>query len=211
MYIPAYSLESDPAKLHDFIEANSFGLLIAPIEGRPVATHLPLLLDRHAGPHGCLIGHMARANPHWQAAAGQEVLTVFSGPHAYISPTWYQSEQVVPTWNYVAVHATGLFQLIEDRDALVEIIRHYVDAYERAQPQPWQLDDLSTFTQRMLTQIVGFRIPIQHLEGKWKLGQNHPAERRRHVIRALREKQDENSMAIAALMEERLESSEPAR
>ena len=108
MCIPAAFAEADMTRLHDFIEQNSFGVLVAPVGGQPFATHLPFLLDRTAGPHGTLVGHMARANPQGREAAGQTALAIFSGPHAYISPTWYEAEQVVPTWNYTAVHAYGV-------------------------------------------------------------------------------------------------------
>src|SRR5271163_3835443 len=88
MYIPAAFAEADLTKLHDFMEQNSFGLLVAQVEGAPFASHLPFLLERTAGPHGTLVGHMARANPQWRDAGGQTALAIFSGPHAYISPTW---------------------------------------------------------------------------------------------------------------------------
>jgi transcriptional regulator len=99
MYVPTAFAETDEDKLHQFIETYSFGLLVSTHGGEPFATHLPFILDRHAGSHGTLVGHMARANPHWHDLEGQMVLAIFSGPHAYISPTWYESENVVPTWN----------------------------------------------------------------------------------------------------------------
>src|SRR5438445_13331101 len=107
MYIPAHFLESDLPTLHEFIERNSFGLLVSQCDGSPFASHLPFLLERSSGSRGTLVGHMARANPQWEQASGQRVLAVFSGPHAYISPTWYEADAVVPTWNYAAVHVTG--------------------------------------------------------------------------------------------------------
>src|SRR5262245_45723809 len=107
MYIPAAFAESDQARLHEFIEQNSFGTLVSQGAGRPFASHLPFLLERDAGPRGVLVGHMARANPQWQDAAGQTVLAIFTGPHVYISPSWYEADQVVPTWNFTAVHACG--------------------------------------------------------------------------------------------------------
>src|SRR5437868_2466251 len=177
MYIPAVFAESDLSKLHDFIEQNSFGLLVSQVDGLPFATHLPFLLDRAAGPHGTLIGHVARANPQWREAGGQTALAVFSGPHAYVSPTWYEAEQVVPTWNYVTVHASGRLQIVEDHDALLAIVRDSVRFYEQTMPQPWAFNDSGTFADRMLGQIVGFRIEVERIEGKWKLNQNHPAER----------------------------------
>jgi transcriptional regulator len=140
MYIPAAFAETDLAKLDDFIELNSFGLLVSQVEGLPFATHLPFLLERTTGPHGTLLGHMARANPQWREAGGQTGLAIFSGPHAYISPTWYEAEQVVPTWNYTAVHAYGRLQIVEDEGALLEIVERSVRVYENAMPRPWSFD-----------------------------------------------------------------------
>ena len=116
---------------------------------------------------------MARANTQWREANGQTALVVFSGPHAYISPTWYEVEQVVPTWNYTAVHAYGRAEIVKDEGAVLEIVQRMVRVYERAMPQPWSFGDSGTFIERMLGQIVGFRIEIEKIEGKWKLNQNH--------------------------------------
>jgi transcriptional regulator len=201
MYVPAAFAEPDLTKLHDFIEQNSFGLLVSQVNGLPFASHLPFLLERTAGPHGALVGHMARANPQWREAGGQTALAIFSGPHAYISPTWYAAEAVVPTWNYTAVHAYGRVQIIEEEDALLEIVQRTVRTYERAMPRPWSFDGRGPFGGRLLAQIVGFRIEVEQIEGKWKLNQNHPAERRQRVVRALGERGDENAQAIAAMME----------
>jgi transcriptional regulator len=204
VYLPAAFAEADLSKLHAFIEENSFGLLVSQVQGRPFASHLPLVLDRKAGPKGCLIGHMARANPQWREAAGQEVLAVFSGPHVYVSPTWYEARQVVPTWNYVAVHVYGPLTLIEDRKTLTDLVEDFVHVYEQSMPQPWSLNESDGFVQRMVAQVVGFHIEIARIEGKWKLSQNHPVERRRRVIGALKDHADENSTAIARLMAEGL-------
>lgn len=200
MYVPAHFAETDRTRLHDFIEQNSFGLLVSQVEGQPFASHLPMLLVRRAGPHGCLIGHMAKANAQWRQADGQSVLAVFSGPHAYISPAWHEAQNVVPTWNYVAVHVYGRLEVVQEPGALVAIARDYVEFYESA----WKLDAPDEFVDRMVAMIVGFRVHIERIEGKWKLSQNHSAERRERVIRALRRRSDENSQAIAGLMAERL-------
>jgi transcriptional regulator len=201
MYIPAAFAEADRTRLHDFIEQNSFGVLVSQVGGRPFATHLPFLLDRTAGPHGTLVGHMARANPQWREAAGHTALAIFSGPHAYISPTWYETEQVVPTWNYTAVHAYGQVEIIEEKGALLEIVQRSVRVYEQAMPRPWSFDASTTFVERLLAQIVGFRIEVEKIEGKFKLNQNHPAERRQKVIRALRQRGGDDAVAVAALMQ----------
>ena len=204
MYVPPAFAESDLTKLHDFIEQNSFGLLVSNVDGLPFASHLPFLLERQTGPQGTLVGHLARANPQWAKANGQSVLAIFSGPHAYISPTWYEAEQVVPTWNYVAVHAFGRFQIVEDEPSLLQIVQRFVQFYEQGMPRPWSFDASTIFVKRMLGQIVGFRIEIDKIEGKWKLNQNHPVERRKKVIATLSQQGDENSQTIAALMQETL-------
>jgi transcriptional regulator len=200
MYIPAAFAEADLKRLHEFIEQNSFGVLVSQVEGLPFASHLPFLLDRTAGARGTLVGHVARANPQWREAAGQTALAIFAGPHAYVSPTWYEAEQVVPTWNYTAVHAYGRVEVVEDPKALLDIVQRSVRVYEQAMPRPWSFDPASPFVGRLLAQVVGFRIEVERIEGKWKLNQNHPVERRRKVIRALQQRDDASARAVAALM-----------
>ena len=205
MYIPPWASQKDPAKLFALIEQHSFGLLISQHNGEPFATHLPMLLDRSTGPHGTLIGHLARANPQWQQADGQNVLAIFSGPHAYVSPTWYESENVVPTWNYVAVHAYGTFRAVHDDVELMQIAGDYVKFYESPMPSPWKLETGSEYSKKMVKAIVGFRLEITRLEGKWKLNQNHPQERRDKVIAALEQSPDAESQAVAAMMRGEIE------
>jgi transcriptional regulator len=205
MYVPGHFAETDTGRLHDFIQAYSFGLLVSDREGVPVASHLPFLLERENGPHGRLLGHMARANDQWRDLDGRPVLVVFSGPHAYVSPSWYEAENVVPTWNYVAVHAYGTCRLVEDPGELAALLAAEVETFERSLPQPWTLDTAGDYFGRMVRGIVGFRIAIDRLEGKWKLNQNHPAERREKVMRVLAQSSDPDAQAIARLMRERLE------
>jgi transcriptional regulator len=203
LYIPSAFDQSDLPTLHRFIEQHSFAVLCSTApDGVPFASHLPLLLERGEGPRGILVGHMARANPHWRHADGKTVLAVFHGPHVYVSPAWYEAEEVVPTWNYAAVHVTGVLQAIHDRDALLKIVADTVARYEAGRSQPWKLGEPDAYLERMLRGIVGFRIEIATLEGKWKLSQNQPAERREKVRRALREQGGENAEAIADLMEQ---------
>ena len=204
MYVPPYFSESDQGTLHAFIERYSFGLLLSQVGGEPFGTHLPFLLDRAAGPHGTLVGHMARANPQWRELADRTALAVFSGPHAYISPTWYEADNVVPTWNYAAVHVYGQVRLVEESDALLGIVTRSIALYEAGMPRPWALDAPATFVSRMLAQIVGFRLEIARLEGKWKMSQNHPVERREKVIRALTQQGGEDAEAVAGMIRERM-------
>jgi transcriptional regulator len=201
MYIPAAFQETDQGKLHDFIEGHSFGLLVSTVQGALFATHLPFLLDRE---ENCLLGHLARANPHWRELHEQEVLVVFSGPHAYVSPALYEVDHVVPTWNYVAVHTYGKCRLVEDAVSVEAILKEMVATYERARPAPWPLDIATAYFQKMVQAVVGFRIDIRRLEGKWKLNQNHPQERREKVARALEKSADQDAREIARLMAEML-------
>jgi transcriptional regulator len=201
VYTPPPFAETDRDKIFQAIEDYSFAVLVSGAGESLVASHLPLLLDRDSSEHGTLVGHMARANSQWQSAAGQPVLAVFGGPHAYISPTWYATERTVPTWNYVAVHASGCLEIIDDEMATLEVLHRTVERYEARQSLPWRLaDQPAEFIAQLARQIVAFRIPIQRLEGKWKLNQNHPAERRERVIAALAGREGENAVEIARLM-----------
>jgi transcriptional regulator len=203
VYVPSAFAETDTAALHEFMKRHSFALLTSQGDAGLIASHLPLLLDPGTGPQGCLVGHMARANPQWRDVRG-EVLAVFSGPHAYVSPSWYEERGTVPTWNYVAVHAYGRFERIEDPDELLAILRRSVTAYESPRPRPWPFDEAEPHVANLLKAIVGFRVAITRLEGKWKLSQNHPEPRRRRVMQALETQPDENSQEIARLMRKTL-------
>ena len=199
MYIPASFAETDPGRLHDFLRRYGFAVLTSYGEKGLAATHLPLLLDADAGPRGTLLGHMARANPQWRLAEG-EVMAVFPGPHAYVSPSWYEKAGTVPTWNYAAVHAYGSLRLVEDRGGLLDILRRSVAAYEGPSPEPWRFDEGAPGVEAMLKAVVGFRIEVTRLEGKWKLSQNQPEARRLKVMQNLAARPDDDSRAIAAMM-----------
>lgn len=203
MYIPASHAETDPVKLRDFMSRNSFATLVTQNGTGMVASHLPLLFDADAARLGMLTGHMARANPQWRDVRG-DVMVLFTGPHVYISPAWYEADDTVPTWNYTAVHAYGTFQVFEDRETLLEILHKTVATYESPRPQPWAFDENAPHVDKMIRGIVGFRVEINRLEGKWKLSQNHPEERRRRVISALENQPDDDSQAVAAMMKEGL-------
>lgn len=204
MYVPASFAETDPATLHAFMRRYSFAVLTTHGDDGITASHLPLLLDAEVGTRGRLYGHMARANPQ-RRHAESDALAVFSGPHAYVSPTWYQEEATVPTWNYVAVHAYGRLRIVDDEDAMLEILRRSVAAYEAAMPAPWTFDAASPYVRSQLKAIVAFHVEIERLEGKWKLNQNHPKHRRRRVAEALGARPDADSIVIAGLMRETLE------
>jgi transcriptional regulator len=190
---------------------HGFATLVTHDEGGSTASHLPLLLEWSEGVPVRLVGHMARANPQWRGAAGREVLVIFQGPHAYISPRWYAEKNTVPTWNYAAVHAYGQFQLMNESQTR-ELLARSVNEFEAGLESPWSMEENEAeLTDRLLPQIVGFRIEITRLEGKWKLNQNHSVERRLRVISQLRQQDSSGSQAIADLMEQSLKDRESDR
>ena len=178
MYVPKAFEVTDLATLHAFIEANSFATLVTSVEGEPVATRLPLILDSEAGPRGTLIGHMARANPHWTSFDGKFAsLAIFDGPHAYISPRWYVTSPAVPTWNYATVHVYGVPRVIDDSNKVEEIVERLVTIYEASLEKPWSTAEVPRdFKAKLLKAIVGFEMSVDRIEGKFKFGQNRPVE-----------------------------------
>ncbi len=182
MYRPAAFRQDDLTALHAQIDSTGLALLTSNGPAGLQATHLPLLLAVEDGKFGTLYGHFARANPHWQDLAGQEALAVFAGPDAYVHPGWYPGKaehgQVVPTWNYIAVHAWGQVETFDDPERLRELLTRLTDRHEAGRAQPWSLDDApAEYLERMLRAIVGFALPIRRIEGQWKLSQNRqPAD-----------------------------------
>src|SRR5687768_14689415 len=182
MYIPASYAEHDPQVLYDFIEAHPLAALVTASPNAGLfATHLPLVLDRAAGPSGVLEGHLARANPHHRhvTAGATEALVIFSGPDAYVTPSWYPAKQehgrVVPTWNYVAVHVYGELRLTDDPAFLRRHLEALTARHEAGRTTPWQVSDApAEYVARQLGAIVGFELTIARLEGKWKMSQNRP-------------------------------------
>lgn len=225
MYVPPSFVVQDRQQLAQFIAEHSFATVVTHLNGLPVASHVPLLYQPSqpdSSDWGTLVGHLARPNPQWHAAASGEAagnsgeapansgeipaLAIFHGPHAYISPTWYAEPNTVPTWNYVAVHATGRLRLIDDTLRLLDLLRQTVDSYEASQPTPWRLEKQDQhFIEKLAGGIVGFEIAIDSLEGKWKLNQNHSAARRQRVIEALERSGRHEEQQIARLMQESLE------
>jgi transcriptional regulator len=204
MYLPNSFREDDPALLHDLMRRYNFAILVTQHDGAPFATHLPVLLDAQRGPHGTLLAHMARANPQWRDfGAGREVLVIFQGPHAYVSPAWYEAMPSVPTWNYATVHAYGIPQVIEDHDRLRAMLETLVDTHEAARTPPWRMDLPADYLDRMLRAIVGFEIEITRLEGKLKLSQNRGEDDRRRVAAELALSSDALSMEVAEMMRAR--------
>jgi transcriptional regulator len=178
MYIPKAFEVTDRETLHTFIEANSFATLVTFADGRPFATRLPLILERGGSAKGTLIGHLARANPHWRSFDGHaQALGMFDGPHAYISPSWYVTSPAVPTWNYATVHVYGAPRIIDDPRRVEAIVNRLVEIHEGTLPCPWSERSVPPeFKANLLKAIVGFEMPIDRIEGKFKFGQNRPIE-----------------------------------
>lgn len=209
MYTPPAFAEPDQLVLFDFIEAHSLGALVtADPDGTTLhATHLPLLLDRARGPRGVLQGHVARANPHAVTAA-REALVIFAGPDAYVTPSWYPSKQehgrVVPTWNYVAVHATGAFRVIDDAEFLRRHLEALTARHEGGREQPWGLGDAPAgYIERLMSDIVGVEVEIARLEGKWKMSQNRSAADIDGVVGGLSASSSALDQVAALIVEER--------
>jgi transcriptional regulator len=180
MYSPGFNQVTDRDLLIEAMRASSFAILFGPQSGSGMtATHLPLVV-KDAGPHGLLEGHFAKANRHWQALAGQETLVVFPGPHGYVSPTLYVEELSVPTWNYIAVHAYGTLELVEDEEGKAALLAGLMEANEPAFGEKWSAMP-DGFRRSMLAGIQGFRIPIARIEGKFKVSQNRSEQERRNV------------------------------
>ena len=204
VYLPPHFTEARPAVLVAHIEQHDFGLLLSHGEAGLVASHIPFLIERHREELH-LLGHLARPNSQVEdLRRAEEVLTIFSGPHAYISPSWYAAGPAVPTWNYVDVHAYGPVRLIEDGGWLRHLLRRLSDRHESGNPAPWRMQDLpEPYLKGMLKGIIGLDITVTRVEGKFKLSQNRPAVDRPHVIAALERRGDGDALGVAALMRER--------
>ena len=183
MYTPKFNQVTDRATLLEAMRAYSFAILFGSAnDGSPTATHLPLLV-KDEGEHGLLEGHFARANQHWQSLAGCETLVVFPGPHTYVSPSLYVEPLSVPTWNYIAIHAYGTLELIEDDASKSRLVEELVAQHEPAYGDSWRAMP-EGFRRTMLAGIMGFRIPITRLEGKFKISQNRAEPERLNVQNA---------------------------
>ena len=197
MYSPFYNRVEDRAEVLEFMRAHNFALLVTGTGGTLHASHLPVLVEEtSAGP--VLDMHMAKSNPQWQEFFDEEVLVVFSGPHAYISPRWYEAKERVPTWNYSAVHAYGSVNVVGDAQAKRAAQRRLVAAMD---PQ-WlpKFDALrEEYVRDMLQGIVNFRIAVTRLETRWKLSQNRGRREQELIVAALEASGDSVDLALAAL------------
>jgi len=195
LYIPAHHRVEDRRLLHDFMDEFPFVELVTSSPEIRV-THIPVLLDRSAGKYGTLHGHIARQNPQGAAFDGrQPAVIVFRGPHSYISPTWYAKSEVVPTWNFAAVHASGKLKPVTDKEALYHLVLKLVQRFENHEGPRYDLGKLpDSYKFGMLAGIIGFEMEIERLEGKFKLGQERSEADREGILRNLRSAKPERSL-----------------
>ena len=207
MYVPSHFKEDDTGKLQQYIRDYGFGLLIVADDGGIEANHVPFYLSSEQdGTLGQLQCHLARSNPVWQRLHdGARVLAVFQGPNAYVSPSWYETKaetgRVVPTWNYLAVHAEGVARIFEDPAWLKHHLSQLTDQHESAMSAPWSIDDAPTdFTEKVIKAIVGVEIKIEKLTGKLKASQNQPDRNRAGVKSGLEAAGGEYNRAMSELI-----------
>src|SRR5512147_1990203 len=197
MYSPSYNQLEDRAELLAFLRANNFPVLVTGTGGVLHASHLPITAHQQGG-QVVLDMHMAKNNPQWQEFLGDEVLVIFSGPHGYVSPRWYEDKERVPTWNYAAVHAYGIPRIIEDREEKRESQRRLIESLD---PE-WlpNFDGLrAAYVDQMLDGIVNFSIPVARMETRWKLSQNRGRREMERIATALENSPDPGERALAAL------------
>ena len=206
MYVPSHFEETRPEVLRQLIHDHSLAALVTLGSEGLNANHIPLELDPVPAPFGTLRGHVARGNPVWRDFSRDvEALAVFQGPQAYISPAWYQTKRetgkVVPTYNYIVVHAYGPMRIIEDRAWLRGLVERLTNRYEAGRAEPWKVTDApADFVEQMLGAIIGIEIPLTRLVGKWKVSQNRPSVDRDGVVTGLREMNDRAAQAMSGLV-----------
>ena len=209
MYLPSQFAETRAEILHALMARHPLATLITAGSEGLLADHLPMMFSSQAAGPGLLTGHVARANPVWRDhRSDQEVLAIFQGPEAYITPSYYPekaaSGKVVPTWDYAVVHARGTLRFIHDRDWLHGLVTRLTQAHEAPRAIPWQVGDAPPdYIDKMLTAIVGFELSIRSLTGKWKISQNRAVADQRGVIDGLRMDGTPGGSAIADLLAER--------
>jgi transcriptional regulator len=205
MYRPEHHRVDNFSLMHALMRARPFVALVSESAEGLYATHLPTVL-KDDGPYGVVEFHLARASPHWKYLAERnEVLMIFQGPEGYITPNWYPSKaehaKVVPTWNYAVVHAYGRPEVMQDTDWLRRHVAELTAQQERSEVKPWALTDApETFIQVMLRGIIGFRLAITRLEGKWKMSQNREMKDRDGVVRGLEKRGVGDDLEMAEII-----------
>jgi len=205
MYTPPAFRTDDLASMHATIRAARLSSLVTATADGLMATPLPLFVDETEGAHGILYGHLAKANPQWRTSPIGEAMAIFMGPDAYITPSFYETKaqtgKVVPTWNYIAVHAYGAAEFFEDVDRLLAVVTRLTALHEGERAQPWAVSDAPVdFISAQLRGIVGVRMPIARIEGKRKMSQNRPEVDRRGVAVGLAESKRATERDVAKLI-----------
>jgi transcriptional regulator len=199
MFIPELYKNEDKEAIRTFLKANSFGILINQTNGKLWATHIPLELEINSEGEEILMGHISKENPQWTAfESDDQVLAVFTGPHSYISSSWYDHENV-PTWNYSAVHIYGKIKIIEG-DAVIDSLTKLVDKYEQNSKCPVRVADLSKKTMMQTRGIVAFEIKIEEIQAQNKLSQNRDDKNHANIISELEKTENPQSIAVAKEM-----------
>lgn len=205
MYTPAAFKLDDVPRLHALMRKYPFAPLLTAHSSGIAVTHLPFMVDATRGQYGTLIAHMARANEHWKLFDGKrEALVIFTGAHAYISPSWYQSPVTVPTWNYAVVHAHGRPVIVSDKDRVRAILEQLVAIHEAYVHPPWSTALAGDYIDDQIQYIVAFEIEIERLEGKFKFNQNRSRADQEGVVRALSQAADPLQREVAEIMAENL-------
>ncbi|MFC5067032.1 FMN-binding negative transcriptional regulator [Flaviflagellibacter deserti] len=202
MYIPPRFVIEDLPDIHDHIRACRLANLVTAASDGLIATPLPLILDAAEGEFGTLYGHVGRPNPQWQKPVKGDAMAIFMGPDAYVTPSWYATKQetgkVVPTWNYVAVHAYGPVEFFDDPDRLLDAVTRLTDLYEQPRSERWRVDDApENFIRAQLRGIVGLRLPITRIEGKEKMSQNRNEADREGVAAGLADSESQMDRVVA--------------
>jgi len=199
MYIPEQYKNENEAEIKDFLQKNSFGILVNQTDGKLWATHIPLELDKDENGKDILHGHLSKANPQWESFVSyNKVLAIFQGPHSYISSSWYEKEEV-PTWNYIAVHVYGTIKIIEG-EALVSSLKKLVDKYEANSEKPVRVEELSNKTMRQINGIVGFIIEIDDIQAVKKMSQTRNDKDYHNIISELEKTEGADAVEVANIM-----------
>jgi len=207
VYVPRYFRQDDPATIRAAIRAARLGSLVTQHAGELFASHIPMLLEDEPAPHGRLIAHLARANKQWKAIGeGTSALVIFHGPDAYVTPSFYESKRdhgkVVPTWDYIAIHAYGTVRVIDDAERVLAIVTKLTSAHESRREKPWAVDDApDAYIASELRAIVGIEITIERFDAKWKLSQNREERDFSGVRDGLAASPDASDRAVAQAMD----------
>ncbi len=199
MYIPDIYRNEDPDEIRQFLRKNAFGILVNRNYGKLWATHTPMELDINGDDKEVLYGHVSRENPQWQSfASGEQVLAIFNGAHSYISPSWYDHENV-PTWNYTAVHVYGKIKIVEG-DLVLNFLKKLMDKYEATVENPTKFDALSPEILLQARGVVCYEIEIEEIHAVNKLSQNRDDKNFRNVISELEKSGNPDAISVAEEM-----------